>query len=232
MLDWNRFDSQAGLRAIFDTPLNDSAYLRQSFSTKAIEEMQAITRGFYDRVLADERTRPFHAVIADPERRIRFEKNLARFCLYVLVLDYRQILIYFVRAMGIHQRLGIPFELVYEYFLYLQARFEPWSIAHFNLEPKEQLFYRRKMDSLAYLFMKSYDEAFLSALEAQMDEPISGASPKTQGIEVAIFAQLESDLTPALFTELLHNLKRYGAHLNLLKQRGAEKIAAVVLRLS
>ncbi|MGE4296036.1 MAG: hypothetical protein AB7E49_10075 [Campylobacterales bacterium] len=230
MVDWNALDEQLGLRAIFNGQLNDPAYLRQSFSTRAIEEMRQVTHDFYDRILADTRLKPFHGPIASPQRRIRFEKNLARFCLYVLVMDYRQILTYFVRAMGIHKRLNIPFELVYEYFLYLSARFEPWAIVHFKLDLKDQLFYRRKMDSLAFLFLKSYDDRFLASLEEQLDQPISGASPKTQAIEIAVFALLEEELTPASFEELLAGLKRYGAHVNLLNQRGCEKISTVILR--
>ncbi len=230
MLSWKAFDQENRLSEIFGANLNNPAFVRKSFSTKAIEALHLITQGFYDRILADERLSDFHPVINDPRRRVRFEKNLARFSLYLVVLDYKQILPYLVRAMAVHEHLQIPFERVYEYFLYWSARFEPWAAEHFKLTPQEQRFFRRKIDSLALLFLKSYDEGFIVALHSQIPEPKQKASEATVAIEEEIGQLAEKPLSDENRAALIKAFKRYVAHLELSEQNGSDKIATIVAR--
>jgi hypothetical protein len=230
MLSWKVFDQENRLTEIFGANLNNPAFVRKSFSTKAIEDLHLITQSFYDRILKDEQLTEFHPVIGDPRRRVRFEKNLARFSLYLLVLDYKQILPYLVRAMAVHEHLQIPFERVYEYFLFWSARFEPWAAEHFKLSPQEQRFFRRKIDSLAFLFMKSYDEGFIVSLHSQIPEAEHQASEATVAIEEEIASLADKPLDEENRKALAKAFRRYVAHLELSDQGGSDKIATIVAR--
>ena len=230
MISWKEFDAQNHLSEIFGVNLNNPAFLRKSFSTAAIEALREITHAFYDRILKDESLKGFHGVINDPKRRLRFEKNLARFSLYLLVLDYKQILPYLVRAMAVHEHLQIPFDRVYEYFLFWSARFEPWAQTHFKLDEKEQRFFRRKIDSLALLFLKSYDEGFIVSLHSQIPSQPKGALENTLALEAEIAKLLEVPIGVENKEAIVKGFKRYAAHLELAKQPGSDKIATIVAR--
>lgn len=225
---YREFDNRYGLNRLFNVDLNNPAYLKQAFAVKAIVSIGEILDELVAKIKSDKRLENSLDTKEDIDQ---FKKTFSRFSIYIMVFSYSQLLKYIFELILKIKEKNIPLDIAVEYYMFFMVRFLQWATDNFALNSSEKDFYNKKICSVLFLFTKSGDDSLINDLEELLDSMPANTPLNVQMVEIELFASLQDSVTKDNISDLIKLSKKYLAQLQLIDQRGSDKIASLLAKI-